>query len=135
MNQKDFILINLNQNISKARHAAIKKEKNKWIIFALICTIYISLISWLVMIDISANNLISAREEKIDYINNETQKLDDVAKMKLSENEINGAYKLGEKWIPWSMKFMQLSEITPHNMSITKLDYLKIIILYLVLEF
>ena len=30
---KDFILINLNQNISKARHAAIKKEKNKWIIF------------------------------------------------------------------------------------------------------
>ena len=31
--------------------------------------------------------------------------------------------KIGEKTIPWSEKLMQLSEITPEDMCITKLEY------------
>ena len=30
---------------------------------------------------------------------------------------------LGKKYIPWSKKLMQLSEMTPFNMCITKLNY------------
>ena len=123
MNKKDFIVINLNQNISKARKAAIKKEKNKWMIFTLICTIYIALICWRISMDMSATELISGREDKINYIIKETEKLTNDDLMELSEEDINGAYKLGKKWIPWSTKLIQLSEITPHNMCITKLDF------------
>ena len=48
---------------------------------------------------------------------------DKVNLLNLSKKDIELAYKIGEKTIPWSEKLMQLSEITPEDMCITKLEY------------
>jgi len=139
----NFILINLNQNISKARQAAYKGNRDKWIIFGLLCFIYISLIAWFVNINSNYNELISLREDTISKIKKDTRDLkkeikrqlenrnknlnednnDKVNLLNLSKKDIELAYKIGEKTIPWSEKLMQLSEITPEDMCITKLEY------------
>tara|TARA_B100001287_G_C22670484_1_gene525004 strand:+ start:176 stop:1423 length:1248 start_codon:yes stop_codon:yes gene_type:complete len=139
----NFILINLNQNISKARQAAYKGNRDKWIIFGLLCFIYIGLIAWFVNINSNYNELISLREDTISKIKKDTRDLkkeikrqlenrnknlnednnDKVNLLNLSKKDIELAYKIGEKTIPWSEKLMQLSEITPEDMCITKLEY------------
>lgn len=143
MKNDNFILINLNQNISKARQAAYKGNRDKWIIFGLLCFIYISLIAWFVNINSNYNELISLREDTISKIKKDTRDLkkeikrqlenrnknlnednnDKVNLLNLSKKDIELAYKIGEKTIPWSEKLMQLSEITPEDMCITKLEY------------
>ena len=143
MKNDNFILINLNQNISKARQAAYKGNRDKWIIFGLLCFIYISLIAWFVNINSNYNQLISLREDTISKIKKDTRDLkkeikrqlenrnknlnednnDKVNLLNLSKKDIELAYKIGEKTIPWSEKLMQLSEITPEDMCITKLEY------------
>ena len=143
MKNENFILINLNQNISKARQAAYKGNRDKWIIFGLLCFIYIGLIAWFVNINSNYNKLISLREETIIKIKKDTRDLkkeikrqleernknlnetknDKVNLLNLSKKDIELAYKIGEKTIPWSEKLMQLSNITPEDMCITKLEY------------
>ena len=143
MKNDNFILINLNQNISKARQAAYKGNRDKWIIFGLLCFIYIGLIAWFVNINSNYNGLISLREDTISKIKKDTRDLkkeikrqlenrnknlnednnDKVNLLNLSKKDIELAYKIGEKTIPWSEKLMQLSEITPEDMCITKLEY------------
>ena len=143
MKNENFILINLNQNISKARQAAYKGNRDKWIIFGLLCFIYIGLIAWFVNVNSNYNKLISLREETISKIKKDTRDLkkeikrqleernknlnetknDKVNLLNLSKKDIELAYKIGEKTIPWSEKLMQLSNITPEDMCITKLEY------------
>ena len=143
MKIENFILINLNQNISKARKAAYKGNRDKWIIFGLLCFIYVSIIVWFFSINSGYNNIIEAREETISGIKEETRKLKrEIRKqlenrkgsnkgeenlkidlLNLSKKDIELAYKIGEQTIPWSEKLIQLSEITPDDMCITKLEY------------
>jgi len=140
---ENFILINLNQNISKARKAAYKGNRDKWIIFGLLCFIYVSIIAWFFSINSGYNNIIKAREETISGIKEETRKLKrEIRKqlenrkdsnkgeenlkidlLNLSKKDIELAYKIGEQTIPWSEKLIQLAEITPDDMCITKLEY------------
>ena len=143
MKIENFILINLNQNISKARKAAYKGNRDKWIIFGLLCFIYVSIIAWFFSINSGYNNIIKAREETISGIKEETRKLKrEIRKqlenrkdsnkgeenlkidlLNLSKKDIELAYKIGEQTIPWSEKLIQLAEITPDDMCITKLEY------------
>ena len=143
MKIENFILINLNQNISKARKAAYKGNRDKWIIFGLLCFIYVSIIAWFFSINSGYNNIIEAREETISGIKEETRKLKrEIRKqlenrkdsnkgeenlkidlLNLSKKDIELAYKIGEQTIPWSEKLIQLAEITPDDMCITKLEY------------
>ena len=143
MKNDNFILINLNQNISKARQAAYKGNRDKWIIFGLLCFMYIGLIAWFINVNSNYNKLISLREDTISKIKKDTRDLkkeikrqleernknlneannDKVNLLNLSKKDIELAYKIGEKTIPWSEKLIQLSEITPEDMCITKLEY------------
>ena len=143
MKNENFILINLNQNISRARQAANKDNRNKWIIFTVVCFMYAGLIGWFININSSYNNLIDAREQTITEIEEKTKDLkQEIRKqvdnrvqsdetnneltidfLNLSKKDIELAYKIGEERIPWSEKLMQLSQITPNDMCITKLEY------------
>ena len=123
MNTENFILINLNQNISRARKVAEKEQRNKWIIFGLICIIFIGLTTWLLQINENFNNLIQARENTIENIKAKTSNLKKEAKINLSKGDIISSYDLGKRHIPWSRKLIQLSEMTPYNMCITNLLY------------
>lgn len=130
MKIENFILINLNQNISKARQAAYKSNRDKWIIFGLLCFIFVGLIGWFFTTNSNYNMLIEAREETIRDIKEETRKLKRKIKtqyktdINLSKKDIELSYKIGEETIPWSEKLIQLSEITPDDMCITKLEYI-----------
>ena len=123
MNSENFILINLNQNISRARKVAEKEQRNKWIIFGLLCLFFIGLTTWLLQINKNFNTLIQARENTIENIKTETANLKKEAKINLSKGDIISSYDLGKRHIPWSRKLIQLSEMTPYNMCITNLLY------------
>ena len=129
MDRKKFILINLNQNISKARRAAYKDNRDRWIIFGLLCFGFFALTGWFVNINNEYNKLIKAREETIEDIKEKTKKLQDElvtlleVDINLSKPNLISAYKLGESYIPWSNKLEQFSELAPDDMCITKLNY------------
>ena len=123
MNSENFILINLNQNISRARKVAEKEQRNKWMIFGLLCLFFIGLTTWLLQINKNFNTLIQARENTIENIKTETANLKKDAKINLSKGDIISSYDLGKRHIPWSRKLIQLSEMTPYNMCITNLLY------------
>ena len=123
MNSEKFILVNLNQSISRARQAIVKEQRDKWIAFGVIVLCYICLIGWFLEINNRTNTLIVSRNNTISKIKLDTQKLQKDAKINLSKKDITSSYELGKKYIPWSKKLMQLSEMTPFNMCITKLNY------------
>jgi len=123
VNSENFILINLNQNISRARKVAEKEQRNKWMIFGLLCLFFIGLTTWLLQINKNFNTLIQARENTIENIKTETANLKKEAKINLSKGDIISSYDLGKRHIPWSRKLIQLSEMTPYNMCITNLLY------------
>ena len=123
MNSDNFILINLNQNISRARKVAQKEQRDKWIIFGLLCFTFIGLTAWFFQINNSFNKLIQSRENTIENIKTTTAKLKKDAKINLSKGDIIASYDLGKRHIPWSRKLIQLSEMTPYNMCITSLTY------------
>ena len=83
MNAENFILINLNQNISRARKVAQKEQRDKWIIFGLLCLIFIGLTGWFVQINKDFNKLIKAREDTIENIKSKTTNLKKDAKINL----------------------------------------------------
>ena len=123
MDSKNFILINLNHTINRARQTAIKQERSKWILFGLSSSIFLSLIIWTIIVNNSFNNLIESRESTIENIISKTDNLKKAAEIELSRADILSAYNLGKHFIPWSKKLIQLSEMTPYDMSITKLIY------------
>ena len=123
MKSENFILINLNQNISRARKVAQKEQRDKWIIFGLLCFAFLGLTIWFLQINNNFNKLIQARENTIENIKTTTAKLKKDAKINLSKGDIISSYDLGKRHIPWSRKLIQLSEMTPYNMCITNLVY------------
>ena len=123
MKNKNFILINLNHTISRAQQSAIKQERSKWIIFTLLCLIFTTISIWTIKINYDLNSLLKSRQETIDNIIVKTEELKKDAKINLSKSDIISSYDLGRHFIPWSKKLVQLSEMTPYDMSITKLIY------------
>ena len=85
MNSKNFILINLNHTINRARQTAIKEERSKWILFGLSSAIFLSLIIWTIIVNNSFNNLIKSRESTIENIISKTDNLKKAA-MKTHDN-------------------------------------------------
>ena len=79
-----FILINLNQTVSRFQLEEEKAEKNRWIVFGVIVSLFLILILWFVTINFSINNLISDRRATIEKLENE----------KNLENSINDYQKL-----------------------------------------
>ena len=123
MDTKNFILINLNHTISRAQQSIVKQERNKWIVFGLFCTIFLSIIGWTIKVNNDFNGLIESRENTINSIIKKTEELKKDAKINLSKSDIVSSYDLGKYFIPWSKKLVQLSEMAPYDMSITKLIY------------
>ena len=78
---------------------------------------------WTIKINSDLNMLIDSRQETIDNIIVKTDRLKKDAKINLSKADIISSYNLGKHFIPWSKKLVQLSEMTPYDMSITKLIY------------
>ena len=119
----NLIKINLNQTVSKAQLEHLKEEKNRWMIFALICTLFIASLSWFYLVNNRLNNIIENRITTINTIKNKTNKLTSEGKINLSKTDINNLYRFQSKRIYWSDKLLELAKITPEDMVIDKFEY------------
>ncbi len=119
----NFIKIDLNQTISKAQLEQIKEEQKRWIVFGLVCVLFIASFSWLYFINNRLNYVINERESTISDIKKKTEELTSKGEIELSKIDINNLYKLQSKRLYWSDKLIELSKITPEDMVITKLEF------------
>ena len=118
-----FILINLNQTVSRFQLEEEKAEKNRWIVFGVIASLFLILILWFATINFSINNLISDRRVTIENLENEIESLKKEGQVELSKADIESLHKLDNERIFWANKLLILSEITPVEMAITEIEY------------
>ena len=118
-----FILINLNQTVSRFQLEEEKAEKNRWIVFGVIVSLFLILILWFATINFSINNLISDRRVTIENLENEIESLKKEGQVELSKADIESLHKLDNERIFWANKLLILSEITPVEMAITEIEY------------
>ena len=117
-----FILINLNQTVSRFQLEEEKAEKNRWMVFGVIASLFLILILWFATINLSINNLISDRRATIEKLENEIESLKKEGQVELSKADIESLHKLDNERIFWANKLLILSEITPVEMAITEIE-------------
>ena len=120
-----LIKINLNQTISKAQVEHIKEEKQRWMIFSLICFLFMGYLLWFAFINHRMDYIIENREDTIDKILKQTEELKEEGKINLAKSDIKALNELESKRMLWAPKLIALSEITPDDMAITGLEYSK----------
>ena len=118
-----FIKINLNQTVSKAQREQHFEEKKRWYIFTGICSMFVISFIWFLFINSRYNHTILEREKTITDIIKKTEELKSKGKINLSKTDINNLYKMEISRIFWADKLMALSQITPDDMAITKLEF------------
>ena len=119
----ELIKINLNQTVSKAQLEQIKEENQRWILFGVIILFIIGSLSWLFMINRKLNYIIEQRKNTIKEITTKTEDLTGKGQVNLSKVDINNLYKLENKRIYWSDKFLELSQMTPEDMAVTRFEF------------
>jgi len=118
-----FILINLNQTVSRFQLEEEKAEKTRWIIFGSIVSFFAILLVWFITINYSINSLISNRQNTINKINRNIDVLKKEGQVELSKADIQSLHKLDNERIFWANKLLILSQITPVEMAITEIEY------------
>jgi len=119
----NLIKINLNQTVSKAQREEIKEEQQRWLLFGFIVLLILASLSWFYMINRKLNYVIDQRETTIQDIATKTKELTSKGKINLSKIDIKNLYKLEDKRIYWSDKFLELSKMTPEDMAVTKFEF------------
>ena len=118
-----LIKINLNQTVSKAQLDQIAEERNRWLLFGGICFLFIAYLLWFGFINYRMNYIIENRQQTIDQIEQDTKELKESGKINLSKIDIKTLNKFEDKRMFWAPKLIALSEITPEDMSITRLNF------------
>ena len=118
-----YIIINLNQTVSRFQQEELKLEKQRWIVFGVILFLFLSISIWFSIINYNANSLITERKLTIDNINKEINSLKKEGQINLSKKDIESLYKLEGERIFWTDKLQVLANITPINMAITELEF------------
>ena len=118
-----LIKINLNQTISKAQREHVKEEKQRWMIFSLICFLFLGHLLWFAFINYRMDYVIQNRQNTIEEIIKKTEGLKKEGKINLSKSDIKILNRLESKRMFWAPKLIALSEITPDNMAITGFEY------------
>ena len=119
----NLIKINLNQTISKAQIDSIIEERNRWLIFGLVCTLFLASIGWFVYLNNEMDYIIKNRENTILSIKKNTDELKRTGKINLSKYDITTLNKFEQKRMFWAPKLIALAKITPENMAITGLNF------------
>ena len=101
---KKFILIDLNQTVSRAELSALKEEKQRWMFFGLVSFLFVILLGWFISINLSMNNLINAREETITDIIEKTNQLKKDGQINLAKSDIESLYDIEQQRVLWATK-------------------------------
>ena len=120
---KKFILINLNQTVSRAELSALKEEKQRCVLFGIASLAFIILLGWFISINISMNNLIDARKDTITDIIEKTDQLKKDGQINLAKSDIESLYDIEQQRVIWSTKLKELTKIIPDDMTILNVHF------------
>ena len=118
-----FILIDLNQTVSRAELSALKEEKQRWIFFGFVSFLFVILLGWFISINLSMNNLINAREETITDIIEKTNQLKKDGQINLAKSDIESLYDIEQQRVLWATKLKELTKIIPDDMTILNVHF------------
>ena len=120
---KKFILIDLNQTVSRAELSALKEEKQRWMFFGLVSFLFVILLGWFISINLSMNNLINAREETMTDIIEKTNQLKKDGQINLAKSDIESLYDIEQQRVLWATKLKELTRIIPDDMTILNVHF------------
>ena len=118
-----FILINLNQTVSRAELSAIKEEKQRWAFFGIVTLLFVILLGWFISINLSMNSLINARQDTIADIIDKTNQLKKDGQINLAKSDIESLYDIEQERVIWSTKLKELTQIIPDDMTILNVHF------------
>ncbi len=128
-----LIKINLNQTVSRFELAEIKKERNKWIAYGVICFVFITVISFNFFVLNKYNDLISSRlnnaKKLIDDSNRIRQDYEKYNKgegnidLSISQADIDRLFEVESDRVNLARKLESLAFDIPDNMSLLDLEY------------
>ena len=118
-----FILIDLNQTVSRAELSEMKEEKQRWMFFGLVSFLFIILLGWFISINLSMNSLINARQETITDIIDKTNQLKKDGQINLAKSDIESLYDIEQQRVIWATKLKELTKIIPDDMTILNVHF------------
>ena len=81
----NLIKINLNQTVSKAQLEELKEEQKRWVLFGVICFLFLASFTWIYLINSRLNYIVEKRENIIEEIQFKTKELTNKGKINLSK--------------------------------------------------
>jgi len=122
---KKYIIIDLNQTVSRHQLEELQQEKTRDFIMGSVLFVLISIFIWFNVINYNLSSIIEEREARIDSLNTKILSLKSEGKINLSKKNVESLYKFDEKRIFWAPKLMALTNLTPETMSITQIEFLR----------
>jgi len=122
---KKYIIIDLNQTVSRHQLEEQQQEKKRDIIMGSVVFVLMAIFIWFNFINYNLSSIIEEREIRIETLNTKIINLKSEGKINLSKRDVESLYKFDEKRIFWAPKIMALTNLTPENMSITQIAFLR----------
>ena len=122
---KKYIIIDLNQTVSRHQLEELHQEKNRDIIMGSMVFVLTAIFIWFNVINYNLSSIIKEREIRIENLNTKIMNLKSEGKINLSKRDVESLYKFDGKRIFWAPKIMALTNLTPENMSITQIEFLR----------
>jgi len=122
---KKYIIIDLNQTVSRHQLEEQQEEKKRDIIMGSVVFVLMAIFIWFNFINYNLSSIIEEREIRIETLNTKIINLKSEGKINLSKRDVESLYKFDEKRIFWAPKIMALTNLTPENMSITQIAFLR----------
>ena len=122
---KRYIIIDLNQTVSRHQLEELQQEKKRDIIMGSVVFALMAIFIWFNVINYNLSSIIEEREIRIKNLDAKFLILKSESKINLSKGDVESLYRFDGKRIFWAPKIMALTNLTPENMSITQIGFLR----------
>ena len=123
--KKTFIRINLNQMVSRFQLEEMLLDKQQWNITYAMIALFVVSILFLNYNNIKFNNIIDERNQNIEDLEANIRKLQKDISINLSKEDIESLFKFESKRQYWTPKLESLAALTPLNMVLTEIEFVK----------
>lgn len=123
--KKTFIRINLNQMVSRFQLEEMVLDKQQWNITYAMIALFVVSILFLNYNNIKFNNIIDERNQNIEDLEANIRKLQKDISINLSKEDIESLFKFESKRQYWTPKLESLAALTPLNMVLTEIEFVK----------
>lgn len=123
--KKTFLRINLNQMVSRFQLEEMVLDKQQWNITYAIIALFVVSILFLNYNNIKFNNIIDERNQNIENLESNIRKLQKDISINLSKKDIESLFKFESKRQYWTPKLESLAALTPLNMVLTEIEFVK----------